>query len=92
MIFHKTQFKETLQAVTHMKQQSHINSKKTRKTPAFNVCHLLFSRVKIQMKKTSVLSVINGLSKEQADDGLEWTTLMLYLANQTDMDLLGILK
>lgn len=28
LIFHKTQFKETLQAVAHMKQQSHINSKK----------------------------------------------------------------
>lgn len=53
---------------------------------------LLFSRVKIQMKKTSVLSVINGLSKELADDGLEWTTLMFCFTDQTDMDLQGTLK
>lgn len=44
------------------------------------------------MKKTSVLSVINGLSKELADDGLEWTTLMFCFTDQTDMDLQETLK
>lgn len=53
---------------------------------------VFFSRVKIQMKKTSVLSVINGLSKEPADDGLGWTTLTLCFTDPTDMALLGTLK
>lgn len=78
--------------VAHLEQPNHVNSNIKLKHTVLTCATCFFSRVKIQMKKTSVLSVINGLSKEQADDGLGWTTLTLCFTDLTDMALLGTLK